>query len=74
MNCSTCLAPLEPMDGHIECPRCLGVEHLREALTENQCMNCSYMPRDLKVARLAEVEAHINSQLSPSGVKARPWN
>ncbi|CAJ1084184.1 LOW QUALITY PROTEIN: uncharacterized protein LOC114481864 [Xyrichtys novacula] len=42
--CSSCEAPLEPDDGHELCPRCLGVAHLRDALGDDACMNCTYMP------------------------------
>ena len=50
------MAPLLALDGHDECPACLGVVHLREGLSDDQCMKCSFMPHGLKVARLAEVE------------------
>ena len=63
------MVPLLASDGHDECPKCLGVVHLREGLSDSQCMNCSYMPRDLKLARLAEVEGRLpDSQLPASGV------
>ena len=69
--CSACLAPLMEEDGHDQCPHCLGVEHLKQGLTEEQCMNCSYMSRDLKLARLLEVEQQkTDSQMPPSGVVA----
>ena len=58
-------------DGHDQCPHCLGVEHLKQGLTEEQCMNCSYMSRDLKLARLLEVQQQqqeTTSQMPPSGV------
>lgn len=60
-SCSDCMASLQPEDGHDLCPSCLGLDHLREALTEGACMNCSFMPREMRVARLAELE-----QLDPS--------
>uniref|UniRef100_UPI0037E7B013 uncharacterized protein n=1 Tax=Semicossyphus pulcher TaxID=241346 RepID=UPI0037E7B013 len=67
--CRTCMAPLLAADGHDECPTCLGVVHLREGLSDSQCMNCSYMPRGLKVAHLAEVEERqLEGELPPSGV------
>ncbi len=50
------MAPLLAADGHDGCPTCLGVVHLRQGLSDSQCMNCSFMPHGLKVARLAEVE------------------
>ncbi|CAG5866048.1 unnamed protein product [Menidia menidia] len=54
--CSTCLAPLQPDDGHDLCPSCLGVEHLREALSDNACPNCCVMPRSVRLDRLAALE------------------
>ncbi|CAJ1061397.1 PREDICTED: uncharacterized protein LOC106941852 [Xyrichtys novacula] len=54
--CSSCEAPLEPDDGHDLCPRCLGVAHLRDALGDDACINCTYMPYAVRAARLAEVE------------------
>ncbi|CAJ1069923.1 LOW QUALITY PROTEIN: uncharacterized protein LOC114481864 [Xyrichtys novacula] len=54
--CSSCEAPLEPDDGHDLCPRCLGVAYLRDALGDDACMNCTYMPYAVRAARLAEVE------------------
>ncbi len=35
---------------------CLGVVHLRQGLSDCQCMNCSLMPHRLKVVQLAGVE------------------
>lgn len=54
--CSTCLAPLQPDDGHDLCPSCLGVEHLREALSDDACPNCRVMPRSVRLDRLAALE------------------
>ncbi|XP_074481579.1 uncharacterized protein LOC141761839 [Sebastes fasciatus] len=62
------MAPLLATDGHDECPTCLGVVHLREGLSDSQCMNCSFMPRELKIARLAELEEQLECQLPLSGV------
>ena len=55
-SCSACRASLQSEDGHDMCPPCLGLEHLREGLLEDLCMNCSFMPRAVRVARLAEAE------------------
>lgn len=54
--CRLCLAPLQPQDGHELCPSCLGVDHLRDALTGTTCPNCMIMPQAVKMACLAEVE------------------
>ncbi|KAK0136266.1 hypothetical protein N1851_027838 [Merluccius polli] len=54
--CAACAAPLEPEDGHDNCPPCLGLEHLREGLTDSACMNCRPLPWALRLDRLAGVE------------------
>ncbi|XP_033996783.1 uncharacterized protein LOC117491055 [Trematomus bernacchii] len=65
--CSACMASLEPEDGHNRCPSCLGLEHLREGLTQDACMNCSCMPWALRAARVAEERlAEANGHLSLS--------
>ncbi|MEQ2162826.1 hypothetical protein GOODEAATRI_023882 [Goodea atripinnis] len=43
--CASCSVPLQPEDGHDMCPPCLGVDHLREALSDHACSNCSVLPR-----------------------------
>ena len=65
-NCASCQAPLQADDGHDWCPSCLGFEHLTDALETNHCMNCSYMPHALKLARLAQLEPQGDGDL-PSG-------
>lgn len=63
-SCVGCGAALQAGDGHDLCPSCLGLDHLREALSENPCMNCSYMPRAVRTARLAQLS---EGDLPPSG-------
>lgn len=66
--CVACETPLQSEDGHDLCPMCLGPEHLREALSGNPCMNCSYLSRAVRAARLAEVEhPGDEGELPPSG-------
>lgn len=48
------MASLQPEDSHDLYPSCLDLVHLREGLSEDPCMNCSFMPR--VAARLAEVK------------------
>ena len=67
-SCTACMAPLQPEDGHDLCPSCLGLEHLREGLSEDPCMNCSFMPRAVRAARLAEVERLFGGVPSPEGL------
>ncbi|MEQ2180016.1 hypothetical protein GOODEAATRI_031147 [Goodea atripinnis] len=54
--CASCSAPLHPEDGHDMCLPCLGVDHLREALSDHACSNCSVLPRAVRLARLSSVE------------------
>ncbi|CAL8310464.1 unnamed protein product [Boreogadus saida] len=71
--CVACAAPLEPEDGHDSCPPCLGLEHLRESLTDSACMNCSLLPWVLRVARLAELENRAVAN-DPSALMSLPPN
>ena len=54
--CTGCTARLAPDDGHDMCPPCLGLAHLRQALTEEACSNCACLPYAARTERLAEVE------------------
>lgn len=60
--CSACLSPLQQDDGHDLCPSCLGVEHLREGLSEEACPNCFVMPRAVRLARLAALDPTADTQ------------
>ncbi|MEQ2157552.1 hypothetical protein GOODEAATRI_002975 [Goodea atripinnis] len=53
--CMDCGAALQPDDGHNLCPTCLGRDHLVEVLSENPCMNSSFMPQVVRVALLAQL-------------------
>ena len=64
MYCVECQAHLEPEDGHDQCPSCLGVEHLRQGLTEQACINCGCLSWASRTRRLAEVEIRLGSQLT----------
>ncbi|XP_043992837.1 uncharacterized protein LOC122842759 [Gambusia affinis] len=70
--CAGCGAALQADDGHDLCPACLGHDHLAEALSDNPCMNCSYMPHAVKVARLAQLRPMCGTDLPPSGQVATP--
>lgn len=63
--CVSCGTALHADDGHDLCPACLGPDHLKEGLSANPCMNCSCMPRALRVARLAQVAPE--DDIPPSG-------
>lgn len=71
-SCVGCGVALQANDGHDLCPACLGPEHLREALSDTPCMNCSYMPRAARVARLAQLVPQDDTGLPPSGQVAPP--
>lgn len=71
-SCIDCGAALQAEDGHDLCPTCLGHEHLLEALSENPCMNCSFMPHAVRVARLAQLCPQEGSDLPPSGQVVPP--
>lgn len=66
MICINCRTPLEPEDGHDRCPSCLGIDHLRQGLTEQACMNCSCLSLAARTARLAKLESSLCSQLPPA--------
>ena len=53
MTCVDCRTPLEPDDGHDRCCSCLGIDHLRQGLTELACMNCACLSLAARSARLA---------------------
>ncbi len=54
-SCSTCSGPMDLMDAHIYCPGCLGIDHLKEALTD-PCPECSLMSLEIRQQRLAKFE------------------
>ncbi|CAL9683629.1 unnamed protein product [Knipowitschia caucasica] len=60
LACQSCLAPMQQDDGHVLCPSCLGVGHLREALTERACPDCAVMPWPVRVARLSALDGHFS--------------
>lgn len=70
--CVGCGTALQADDGHDSCPNCLGPEHLREALSDNPCMNCSFMPRSVRMARLAQLVPQCDTGIPPSGQVAPP--
>ncbi|MEQ2280895.1 hypothetical protein AMECASPLE_024894 [Ameca splendens] len=65
--CMDCGAALQADEGHDLCPTCLGRDHLVEALSENRCMNCSFMPHALRGARLVQLCPQDDADLPPSG-------
>ncbi|KAL2099504.1 hypothetical protein ACEWY4_003898 [Coilia grayii] len=69
-SCVNCRAPLEPEDGHRECPSCLGVEHLRQGLTELACADCMCLSMAARTARLAMVGPLPDTPLVSGGQAA----
>ncbi|KAE8291461.1 hypothetical protein D5F01_LYC11069 [Larimichthys crocea] len=62
------MAPLSPEDGHDKCLSCLGIAHLKQALTESACINCICMPIAERTARLAKFERSVaEAELPLSG-------
>ncbi|MEQ2185321.1 hypothetical protein GOODEAATRI_017014 [Goodea atripinnis] len=62
--CASCSAPLQPEDSHDMCPPCLGVDHLREALSDHACSNCSVLPQAVRLARLSSEEQPVDWAVS----------
>lgn len=62
LACKQCPNNLLPDDGHDICPSCLGVQHLREALTD-PCMHCSLLPMSERRLRLAELDPNSTVKL-----------
>ena len=62
--CAECSASLEPEDGHDRFPRCLGIDHLRQGLTERACVDCSCLSLAARAARLAQLVEAAGSQLA----------
>ncbi|MEQ2166522.1 hypothetical protein GOODEAATRI_029218 [Goodea atripinnis] len=62
------------------CPPCLVVDHLREALADHACSNCSVLPRAVRLARLSSVEQPVDWAVSvqqdplPLGQGVHPRN
>lgn len=71
-SCAGCKAPLEPEDGHTECPSCLGIEHLRQGLTEQACMNCTCLSVAVRTARLAQVDQQLGTSQGKGRQEAAP--
>ncbi len=61
--CRLCMATLQKDDGHDCCPSCLGLEHLKQGLTEDACMNCRVMAWERKTSRIAMVEGLLGESL-----------
>ncbi len=67
LECSMCPNTMDFMDGHRQCPACLGMDHLREVLTD-PCPECSIMPLAVRHARLAGLESDSDSLLLSSNI------
>ena len=68
LACASCGAQLEVKDGHELCPKCLGLGHLREALSD-PCMNFGILPLSVRGGSLRQVEGLLfGDEHPPSGV------
>lgn len=65
---STCSGPVDLMDAHIQCPACLGIEHLREALVD-PCPECNLMYFEVRQQRLAIFEPQVQNLPAPARAK-----
>lgn len=64
------MTPLSPEDGRDRCPSCLGSEHLRQALTEDACINYSCMPLAVRTAKLIKGDSNFaEAGLLPWGTR-----
>jgi hypothetical protein len=64
-TCTLCMAVLQADDGHDCCPSCLGLEHLKQGLTEDACMNCSVMSSERRTSRITMVQGLLGESLPP---------
>lgn len=55
------LVRLSSEDGHDRCPLCLGIKHVRQALTDKACINCICMLFAQRISKLARVCLHSAS-------------
>lgn len=62
-TCKLCPNTLLPDDGHDRCPSCLGIQHLKEALTD-PCLHCSMLPLSERHLRLAELDPQSSAGLA----------
>lgn len=69
--CFLCSGPMDLMDGLIQCPTCLGINHLREALVD-PCPECGLMSLEMRQHRLTEIYPEFKiSALSASHVGSK---
>ncbi|KAK7909312.1 hypothetical protein WMY93_013996 [Mugilogobius chulae] len=74
LTCRACMTLLQQDDGHELCPSCLGVEHLRQGLTTDACLDCGNMPHSVRVARLAALEPDWESESQSSQLQAAQFS
>lgn len=53
-------------------PALVGHDHLVEALSENPCMNCSYMPSCCEGGLAGQLRPKLGNDRPPSGQEAPP--
>jgi len=74
LACASCGAELQIEDGHELCPKCLGVGHFREALSD-PCIICSILLLLVIEERLCQVEGLLFKALvaPPSPPRVVSW-
>ncbi len=55
LTCKLCPSTFLPDDGHDMCPSCLGIQHLKKALTD-PCLHCRLLPMSERLLRLVELD------------------
>ncbi|XDV35986.1 hypothetical protein PO909_005840 [Leuciscus waleckii] len=57
---------MDLMDAHTQCPTCLGIDHLREALVD-PCPECGLMSLEMRRHRLAELDPEFRDSAPSVG-------
>ncbi|KAI7809318.1 putative disrupted in schizophrenia 1 protein-like [Triplophysa rosa] len=70
LTCKLCPNNLLPDDGHEFCPSCLGIQHLKDALTD-PCVHCSLLPLSERRLRLAELDPNSTVHLGQADPAAQ---
>ncbi len=69
-SCKLCPNTLLPDDGHDHCPSCLGIQHLKEAMTD-PCLYCAMLPLSERQLCLAELDPNSSASLAQPYIAPR---
>ncbi len=74
LTCKLCPSTFLPDDGHDMCPSCLGIQHLKKALTD-PCLHCSLLPMSERLLGLAELDPNSAVGLGDADLQSttRSW-